>query len=708
MHSRSRSDRAFHTPQFSPWFIAAPFLIIALAGVLVTGAAGYTLAQTGRWTPPKAWDGIEVHMALLPGHGPYHSEVMWWTGTDDETGDFIGGLWGWKPGEYYCTGFPDTFNLAPISLLPPDDTHLFCAGATQLVDGKLFTAGGTQGGTEFGIRQAYTFDPFTNNWTQVDSMSQARWYPTATTLASGKVLVSSGSHHPHLEFFGGLRDGAADPADRALFLYGIGENGLADLPVRASLSPSSPDWPTPRTQHTAVDYIRTTFMFGGRDSDGTYLDQYWQLRRAPNELGSDYDYQWQFLNITGSKPAARRNHCAIATDSPLAPMIIFGGVAKIAGNDVTMSDVWRLRFVGTPVNAWKWSEVNTSGSSESPGARCGQAAIWSPSHHSMLMYGGRSSATGSPTDTTLWRLEFDDTFESATWESVSVAGLSPVPRFDHAMVHDPRWRVPDAARQPTDTTVAFLFGGDLGGTKSDELWQLQLTPAFAWRKLGLGGSAPSARSGHTLTPEGGDHLLYLFGGSPTDSAVYIAHIDSLKVGELRQWSAYRANAAALTGHTAIFGSPIYARVPEVWDPAAPADSEWTRLDDAPHLQQWFPQAFSSGSDEVFYAGPDLNSYKLTLSTQQWTQFPEVEPPATNTGFIGGSAVMYRPGKVMKCGTRDTQVLTFAVGTTKHIDLMPRQLGDVGQLRKSDDPARQSQSGDAPHRQGAGGGWQRLR
>ncbi|MBP0456550.1 galactose oxidase early set domain-containing protein [Streptomyces montanisoli] len=43
-----------------------------------------------------------------------------------------------------------------------------------------------------GIRQAYVFDPETEKYTQVDSMSEARWYPTLLTLDNGKVLATSG------------------------------------------------------------------------------------------------------------------------------------------------------------------------------------------------------------------------------------------------------------------------------------------------------------------------------------------------------------------------------------------------------------------------------------------------------------------------------------------------------------------------------------
>ncbi|MEV7891872.1 kelch motif-containing protein [Streptomyces sp. NPDC002817] len=43
-----------------------------------------------------------------------------------------------------------------------------------------------------GIKDAYEFDPVTEKYTKVGSMSEARWYPTLTTLSDGRVLAVSG------------------------------------------------------------------------------------------------------------------------------------------------------------------------------------------------------------------------------------------------------------------------------------------------------------------------------------------------------------------------------------------------------------------------------------------------------------------------------------------------------------------------------------
>ncbi|MCC2275249.1 kelch motif-containing protein [Streptomyces sp. ET3-23] len=43
-----------------------------------------------------------------------------------------------------------------------------------------------------GIKEAYEFDPVTEKYVQVQSMSEARWYPTLVSLDDGKVLAVSG------------------------------------------------------------------------------------------------------------------------------------------------------------------------------------------------------------------------------------------------------------------------------------------------------------------------------------------------------------------------------------------------------------------------------------------------------------------------------------------------------------------------------------
>jgi hypothetical protein len=69
---------------------------------------------------------------------------------------------------------------------------VFCAGHAFLPDGRLLVAGGHA--SDFhGIPDANLFDPLSGAWTAAPPMARGRWYPTATTLADGRLLVLAGT-----------------------------------------------------------------------------------------------------------------------------------------------------------------------------------------------------------------------------------------------------------------------------------------------------------------------------------------------------------------------------------------------------------------------------------------------------------------------------------------------------------------------------------
>jgi len=79
------------------------------------------------------------------------------------------------------------------------NTNLFCAGLALLGDGRLLAVGGHEGkdpqGHFLGVKSAEVFDPWTERWRRLPDMAGGeRWYPSAITLADGRVLVASGTH----------------------------------------------------------------------------------------------------------------------------------------------------------------------------------------------------------------------------------------------------------------------------------------------------------------------------------------------------------------------------------------------------------------------------------------------------------------------------------------------------------------------------------
>jgi galactose oxidase len=70
--------------------------------------------------------------------------------------------------------------------------NLFCSGHTFLPDGRLLVVGGHLFDSQ-GLDQATTYDAMSDTWTPTALMNDGRWYPTATSLPDGSVLVLSGS-----------------------------------------------------------------------------------------------------------------------------------------------------------------------------------------------------------------------------------------------------------------------------------------------------------------------------------------------------------------------------------------------------------------------------------------------------------------------------------------------------------------------------------
>ncbi|MGH3800169.1 MAG: galactose oxidase-like domain-containing protein [Pseudonocardiaceae bacterium] len=128
---------------------------------------------------------MAIHTNVLP-----NGKVLFWGRRDQPTGSM---------NERECTPYiwdPRAGELTPTPQPTGADgtrVNLFCAGHAFLPDGRLLVAGGhlTDGD---GLDQAFIYDYRTNTWAALPVMNARRWYPTATALSDGTVLVASGSY----------------------------------------------------------------------------------------------------------------------------------------------------------------------------------------------------------------------------------------------------------------------------------------------------------------------------------------------------------------------------------------------------------------------------------------------------------------------------------------------------------------------------------
>lgn len=124
---------------------------------------------------------VAVDLILL-----HTGKAIFWAG-DFSSAPNYGELW--DPATNLITPAPNPFS------------NIFCSAHVHLPNGRVLVAGGhdKQNGI-LGLAKANTFDPVTESWSALPSMSFRRWYPTLTALGDGRAIVTSGSEDTEGEF----------------------------------------------------------------------------------------------------------------------------------------------------------------------------------------------------------------------------------------------------------------------------------------------------------------------------------------------------------------------------------------------------------------------------------------------------------------------------------------------------------------------------
>src|ERR1051326_9166656 len=144
--------------------------VILLLYVLAVAVRCNAQATTqGQWTALATWPTRAVHTTLLP-----DGRVFFISYYDESLQPHI-----WDPGS-------NTFTATAAS-----SYRLFCAGQSNLADGRVFIAGGHIADYN-GYAHAVIYDSNKNTFTTLPDMNTGRWYPTVTELPNGDVLVVSG------------------------------------------------------------------------------------------------------------------------------------------------------------------------------------------------------------------------------------------------------------------------------------------------------------------------------------------------------------------------------------------------------------------------------------------------------------------------------------------------------------------------------------
>ncbi|MEQ1750377.1 MAG: LamG-like jellyroll fold domain-containing protein, partial [Prosthecobacter sp.] len=104
---------------------------------------------------------------------------------------------------------------------------MFCGGVSMLQDGRLMVNGGN--GITGRTALASLFDWRTNQWTQVQTMADGRWYNTSVALPNGEVLTAGGN-------VGGTADGTMESWNAS-----TGWRSMSGIPWAVVANPVTPN-----------------------------------------------------------------------------------------------------------------------------------------------------------------------------------------------------------------------------------------------------------------------------------------------------------------------------------------------------------------------------------------------------------------------------------------------------------------------------------
>jgi hypothetical protein len=680
------------SPRLTTRKSAVGALLVALVGATLSLTPGPLAAERGKWTPLGVnydqlleMGGIAIHMALVPGTGADHSQIVWWGAPTSFIVGKRGGVLGWQ----YNAANDACGNPAGAGLVvrrtwdlgdpqPGDPSaDLFCSGQVTLEGGAVLTLGGTDvnyGKT--GIRNTFTYTAATGAWAANDPMSENRWYPTGTALRDSRVLVASGYKSRHIHFFSGWRNGQA--LEDSVRRFGVTTGGKWDPSVIPDPHDSfGQERPAPRQGGTMAyisdPSINGHVLFGGRNASGNDLpvDPFvWRFIRAQ---GSEFDqqqrYQWVKEGTGSDKPAPRSEHVALAISA--SEMLVFGGTTT-AGEEF-----WRF-FKDLQTGTWEWEKVQGV-SGTAPTARFGCAAVYDAagngSNGRIILFGGATNFGGTPTDGDVYAFNLTSPGTAAgggTWAKLDLSASAsiPVPRRDHTMVLslDPL--------DPNNRRAIWTYGGRLNSGGSDAtLWKLRVgssTVSDRWEPVPTSGTGPGPRADHSGVYSQSFQRLVFFGGvHPVTGVASDRKVYTIPIWvEPKAWTEWGESPVHLTGH-ATADEPgsvedVLSRLPEIFDPGASPGQRWRVEPEASRLQESYPLHFlvpgtsiPGGGGRVLAAGRELETYYLDIPRREtaiafgqgWRPFPPGAPTPINSGIPSrpGTGVTYAPGKILLAG-----------------------------------------------------------
>ena len=260
-----------------------------------------------------------------------------------------------------------------------------------------------------------------------------------------------------------------------------------------SLSPVTLEWthepavgPPPAPRHragVAFDPLNHRLIVHGGvtpSGDDTHSDTW--------ALSLDAPRTWTPLVPDAFRPPIRGG-ASDGFDASRNRLVVFGGSTETG---YFRNDTWGLDLGPTP----QWERLSTLGGP--PPVRYWHSSAWDEAGDRLVVYGGYSGDSQNPLGD-LWTLSFAGGMPN--WSEIAPAGPAPVNRMLTSFVYD-------SARD----RFLLLFGFD-GLNVRQDVWELRLTPAPAWRQLAPAGAPPTARAAAMCVYDPAQDRVLLFGGS---------------------------------------------------------------------------------------------------------------------------------------------------------------------------------------------------
>ena len=209
----------------------------ASAAFARTAAAG----DDGFWSPAFPMKVMGIHTAMLP-----TGKVMFFSYPRRllNPANNSGHAWLWDPSK--GTGESAWTNVPPPLWRDPADgvlkpANIWCAGQSFLADGRLLVTGGNlaydSSTSDFkGLNKIYTFNPWSETWTEQPDMRDGRWYPEP-----GADAGRADDDHGRAGLLGSQGQAQPQPGHRALHAVtgpGRGRPGRPDRRARPHRHPA--------------------------------------------------------------------------------------------------------------------------------------------------------------------------------------------------------------------------------------------------------------------------------------------------------------------------------------------------------------------------------------------------------------------------------------------------------------------------------------